>query len=320
MPAARIDAANMRVLIARSLGGGATGEALASALRSELAGVEITFIDEDDRNSEGDVLLAPARSGVLRAKGPAVPWVHIWGTGVDALPRDVYQGRIVTCSRGVAATAISEFVFAAILAFEKRVPEVWVKEPPARWSGMALGRLAGKRLAVLGLGSIGSRVAVLGNAFGMEVRGLGRTPSESVHSGVALATSPVDLVTGADHVVITAPLTRLTMGLVNEELLSAMPRGVHVINVARGDIVDHDALRAALDDGHVARATLDTVVPEPLPRGHWLYHHPSVRVSPHVSFSIPDASDRLVEHFVRNVVHRYAGRTLEGIVDPAEGY
>jgi len=95
---------------------------------------------------------------------------------------------------------------------------------------------------------------------------------------------------------------------------------VHLVNIARGALVDQDALRDALDDGRVAMATLDTVDPEPLPAGHWMYEHPKVRVSAHVSWYTPDLLRVALEQFVDNVDRYVAGEPLHDVVDPEEGY
>jgi phosphoglycerate dehydrogenase-like enzyme len=95
---------------------------------------------------------------------------------------------------------------------------------------------------------------------------------------------------------------------------------VHLVNVARGELVDQDALRRALDDGRVGLASLDVVDPEPLPAGHWLYAHPRVRVSAHVSWSMPGAFDLLIEPFIENLRLYRDGRPLRHAVDPKLGY
>jgi phosphoglycerate dehydrogenase-like enzyme len=99
-----------------------------------------------------------------------------------------------------------------------------------------------------------------------------------------------------------------------------MKPGVHLVNVARGSLVDQDALHAALDDGRVALASLDAVDPEPLPDGHWMYAHPRVRLSPHVSWSMPGAADVLLDAFLDNLRRWRAGEPLSGVVDRAAGY
>ena len=93
----------------------------------------------------------------------------------------MYEGRIVTCARGASAVAISEFVLAAMLAFEKRIPEVWIDEPPEHWNFFDLGGLHGRTLGLVGLGGIGSAVAARALPFGMRVRAVRRTRSEPGH-------------------------------------------------------------------------------------------------------------------------------------------
>jgi phosphoglycerate dehydrogenase-like enzyme len=95
---------------------------------------------------------------------------------------------------------------------------------------------------------------------------------------------------------------------------------VHLVNIARGALVDQDALRVALDDGTVAMATLDTVDPEPLPAGHWLYEHPKVRVAAHISWYTPLLQRTAVEQFIDNLGRFLHDEPLFGVVDKAEGY
>jgi phosphoglycerate dehydrogenase-like enzyme len=299
------------------------GPQIATQAAAAVPGIEVVAVPGDQAigpEVTGDVLVAMPRSPALIGLPPSIPWVHVFGTGVDGVPDEVFDGRVVTCSRGAGAVPISEFVLAAMLAFEKDLPAIWVHEPPKHWSLARLGGLHGRRLAVLGLGGIGSAVARLGVAFGMEVRGLRRTEAPSGVPGVEVAADPMSLVRGAHHVVVAAPATPKTFRLVNAELLAAMPAGVHLVNIARGALVDQEALRDALDAGHVARASLDTCEPEPLPAGHWLYSHPRVRLSPHVSWSSPAMADRIVELFIDNLRARVTGQPLAGVVDPAERY
>ena len=124
----------------------------------------------------------------------------------------------------------------------------------------------------------------------------------------------------ADNLVLALPATPATRGIVGADALGRVKPGVHLVNVARGSLLDQEALRPALDDGRVALASLDTVEPEPLPEGHWLYTHPRVHLSPHVSWSFPHAFDLLIEPFVENLRRHAAGQPLLGVVDLAAGY
>jgi phosphoglycerate dehydrogenase-like enzyme len=129
-----------------------------------------------------------------------------------------------------------------------------------------------------------------------------------------------ELVAGAHHIVISAPATDATHHAFNDSVFDAVLPGVHVVNIARGSLIDQDALGRALDSGRVARASLDTTDPEPPPDGHWLYTHPSVRLSPHISWSSPAVHAGILEKCIENVRACAEGRPLAGVVDPAEGY
>jgi phosphoglycerate dehydrogenase-like enzyme len=248
-----------------------------------------------------------------------VLWVHVLGTGVDGFPFDLLGDRTLTCSRGASGVAIAEFVMAAMLAFEKRLPSTWIDAPPPRWGVAGLGSLAGRSLGLIGLGVIGSGVASRALAFDMSVRAFRRSEAEGP-PGVTVMDDLHAMLSVSDHVVVAAPATPATRHLLDASAFSAMRDGVHLVNIARGSIVDQDALVEALDSGKVAMATLDVADPEPLPAGHVLYTHSKVRLSPHVSWSGPDTAPMTLRLFVDNL-HRYAaGEELADIVNAAEGY
>jgi phosphoglycerate dehydrogenase-like enzyme len=271
----------------------------------------------------GEVLLtypwaSPNLASVLER---GVRWVHVMGTGIDAFPIGLLGDQILTCSRGGSAVPIAEWVLAMMLAFEKRLPEAWIREPPAgRWGLGERGGLHGRSLGLVGFGGIGRAVAERALPFGMRVYAQRRTATTPEIAGVRLVRSLTELVDVSDHVVIAAPATPATHRLFDREIFARMRAGSHLVNVARGALVDQDALRAALDAGRPAMASLDAVDPEPLPAGHWMYSHPRVRLSPHVSWQMPGAVDVLIECFVDNVRRYQAGRPLSGIVDRDAGY
>ena len=249
-----------------------------------------------------------------------VPWVQLSGTGVDGLPAELFEGRVVTCARGASGVAISEFVLAAMLAFAKDMPRVWLHEPPKNWNFHRLSTLENKTLALVGLGGIGTEIAKRALPFGMRVRALRRTAAPSPIDGVEMATDFAELLPDADHLVLAAPGTERTRHLVDAAALEAVKPGVHLVNIARGSLVDQDALRVALDDGRVAMATLDTVDPEPLPAGHWMYEHPKVRLSAHVSWGTTEHFTGAIAVLVENLHRHVDGRPLRDLVDLAEGY
>jgi len=208
-----------------------------------------------------------------------------------------------------------------LLAAEKHLPESWIEEPPVNWrADPRLGTLHGRRLAIVGFGSIGVAVAERALPFGMEIRALKRSEGPSPVAGVTMVRSLAEVLDGADHVVVAAPLTPATHHLIGAEAFALMKPGAHLVNIARGGLVDQDALRVALDDGTVALASLDAVDPEPLPAGHWLFTHPHVRVSAHDSWSWPGAYDVILERFVVNLRAWLDGNPLPDLVDPSLGY
>ena len=313
-----------RVLV-HTLGGAA--ETIRAALpRLGLDDVEVEAIPTEGPvpdGADGEILVTSAIGGpnlaeVLAATG--VTWIHTIGTGVDRFPLHLVGDRTLTCSRGASGIPIAEWVLATMLSFEKRMPEIFLTEPPERWHFSELGGLHGRTLGLVGLGGIGAAVAARAVPFGMRVLAVRRTSAPSPVPGVEVVGSLEDLLPEADHLVLTAPATAATQHLIDAAALDRVKRGVHLVNIARGSLVDQDALRAALDDGRVAMASLDTVTPEPLPAGHWMYGHPGVRLSAHISWSMPGALDALYDSFLDNLVRRSRGEALEGTVDVAAGY
>ncbi len=283
----------------------------------------ISVLGEDDTAVSGSEVLLTLpvdRPVIKRCLTAETRWVHVLAAGVDGFPFELLGERILTCSRGASATAIAEFVVAAMLAFEKRLPQSWVSEPPPVWGRAELGGLEGRVLGLVGVGAIGLEVAKRALSFDMEVLVLRRTDASPALPAVNLVSSITDLVARSDHVVLAAPATPLTRHLVNREALGAMKPGAHLVNIGRGSLIDQDALREALDGGSVALATLDVADPEPLPRGHFLYSHPRVRLSPHISWSSPVSTRRTFELFAENVGRYVAGQPLCGAVDVSAGY
>ncbi|HZJ26089.1 MAG TPA: NAD(P)-dependent oxidoreductase [Acidimicrobiia bacterium] len=292
-----------------------------AAIRSAVPDAEVVAVGPEppESGTRADVFFGGYGPHSL-AYAACVAWVQLPGTGVDKVPAEMYEGRIVTCARGASSVAISEFVLAAILAFEKHIPEVWLDEPPEHWNFGDLGGLNGKTLGLVGLGGIGAAIAARALPFGMRVRAVRRTDTPSPIDAVEVLTDRRELFATADHLVLAVPATGRTRHLIDADAFAAMKPGVHLVNIARGSLVDQDALRVALDDGRVARATLDTVEPEPLPAGHWLYEHANVRLSAHVSWVSPVGFEPALAIFVENLRRYVRGEALVGVVDRDAGY
>lgn len=285
--------------------------------------VRLGHLEQLPESITGDVLLTTAFAGrhrqALLAPERGVRWVHVYGTGVDGFPLAQVRGRLLTCSRGAAAIPIAEWVMAMLLADAKQLPDSWVSEPPAQWYFASLNVLHGRQLGLLGLGTIGEAVAERARAFGMHVSALVRSPRE-LPWGVKAVTDDRALLAGSDYLVLAAPATPETRHWLNRERLALARPGLRLVNIARGSLVDQDALRWALEEGIVGRAFLDVADPEPVPAGHWLYQHPKVHLSPHISWSDPAAHQRLMAPFLENLARFVDHQSLLGQVDTGAGY
>ena len=207
-----------------------------------------------------------------------------------------------------------------MLAAEKQLPQRWLSEPPEHWFTAPLGSLRGKTLALIGFGGIAQAIARRALPFEMQVHALRRTAAKSPLESVRIVASLEALLAEADHVVVAAPETQATRHMIDDAAFALMKPGVHLVNIARGGLVDQDALERALDSERVGLATLDCVAPEPLPAGHWMYSHPRVRLSAHISWAAPGSFEGLIESFVDNLGRYRRGEELDGMVDVKEGY
>lgn len=265
------------------------------------------------------------------AAAPRLRWVHssAVAAGTLCLAELAARGIVVSNSRQVQSTPIAEHVFASLLALTRRLPLALDRQRQARWAqneftGPQLPSvLRGQRLGVIGLGSIGAEVARLGAAFGMDVVGVRRDPSRPVPPGVRQVWGPdgIDaLLAAVDVVVVAAPLTAETDALLDRARIARMRPGARLVNVARGQIVDTDALVEALESGRLAGAALDVFHEEPLPAAHPIWRAPNAVVTPHTSGFRPDHWRDVVDLFVENIRRWDAGEPVQWQVDATRGY
>jgi phosphoglycerate dehydrogenase-like enzyme len=246
-------------------------------------------------------------------------WVMTASAGVDFFPGWLLEAPVVTCARGVTSGPIAEYVLAAILGHCKRLDAIRLRAPDD-FRFADLTTVEGQTLGLAGFGAIGQAVAVRARAFGMRILALRRSSRDGAADGVERVSDIADLVAGSDHLVLALPATPATRHILDAAALAHAKPGLHIVNVARGSLVDQQALIDALDGGRVAAATLDVTDPEPLPAGHPLYTHPAVRLTPHSSWSSTGNSARLAQKVFDNLDLYARGESLADVVDPQRGY
>jgi len=250
--------------------------------------------------------------------------------GVDWLLRLVPREVTVCDARGVHDISTAEWAVAATLASLKYFPLYGQVQRAAEWKRrgeatthfarlhrdersyyppVMLEDLHGKRVLIVGYGSIGSRIEQLLQPFAVEVDRIART----ARAGVASIGQLPALLPLADVIILIVPLTEETRGLIGAGQLAAMKQGALLVNAARGPVVDTDALIAALEAGHI-RAAIDVTDPEPLPDGHPLWSAPNLIITPHVAGSSPQFMARAMQLAGQQIRRMQAGEPLENIV------
>jgi phosphoglycerate dehydrogenase-like enzyme len=264
----------------------------------------------------------------LLARAPRLAWVHSASAGVERVltPAGRERGLVVTNARGVFSDPIAEYVLMMILAVSRRLPQLLELQREHTWQPLEGTELRDVTIGIVGLGSIGRAIAALATAFGSRVVATRRRPEADAGDEAARIdrlTGPEglpDLLAESDFIVLAAPLTPETEGLIDEAALAAVKPGAWLINVARGRLVDERALLRALRDGPLGGAVLDAFRDEPQPPGSPFYDLPNVIVTPHTSWSSGRVLDRSVELFCTNLVRFAAGEPLLNVVDPGVGY
>ena len=274
---------------------------------------------------------------------PSLRWVQAHTTGIDQfhghalLDSDI----ILTTMSGSSAPQMAEFALMCMLALGHRLPLISSSSAEEQWMDGRYTRFEPRELldstvGILGYGSIGREVARLCRAFGARIVATKRDLKHLVDEGYALEglgdpTADIpdrlyppeatrSMVSLCDFVVIALPLTAKTQGAVNADVIKAMKPGSYIIDVSRGNILDHGALIEALSSGHLAGAALDVYPVEPLPKSSPLWEMKNVILSPHLAGSTPLYFTRAIDLFTLNLGHYLADRPLVNRYDPAQGY
>ncbi len=253
----------------------------------------------------------------LTTLAPRLRWVQSTSAGVGQTAKRFGLDKtevIVTTVSGVHAGPLAEFVLMAMLMFTKRHGHLMELKAQRKFARFVSGALPGKTLAIIGPGKIGREIARLARPFGVRLTALARVSHSAAELGVDQVYSREQLHTmlgEADFVVLAVPHTAETEGLLGAAEIAAMKPGAVLINIARGLIVDEDALLAALRDGHLAGAALDVFRQEPLPADSPFWDLPNVIVNSHSASTAEGENAKIVDLFCDNLRHYLAGETTQ---------
>jgi phosphoglycerate dehydrogenase-like enzyme len=247
-------------------------------------------------------------------------WVQSIYAGVEPLvDPGQYRDYVLTNARGVFGELMSEYVFGYLLFHEKKILERIETQKAKEWQRPESGLLRGKRIGLLGVGSIGAHLAGTAKHFKMHVRGYTRhSESSSQVDRYYHGKDVLSFADGLDYLVSILPRTKETDRIVDARLLQALPAHAVFINVGRGNSVDESALVQALNDGKLAAAVLDVFQQEPLPGNHPFWTTPNLYMTFHTSaISYPEDITKL---FIKNYQLYIEGKPLKYAVDFEKGY
>ncbi|MSP12301.1 MAG: D-2-hydroxyacid dehydrogenase [Chloroflexi bacterium] len=317
----------MKVLLAQSLDSGYVAE-----LRSSFPTVDFrTATSREDILREipdADVLLGlPSRETFLAAR--QLRWIHNFGTGIDRImdiPELVNSEVVLTNARGPHANPMADHVFSMMLSFTHCSRELWEDQKAHRWQGQKYYNryveLHGRTMGILALGGIGEAVARRAHGFGMQVYAVDIQPLSAPPEVKAVwGLERLDeLLRISDWFVITAPLTRLSRGLIDRRRVELLKPGAYVIVISRGGILDEAALIDGLRSGRIAGAGLDTMAQEPLPTDSPLWDMPNVILAPHTSAVTPEMEAGRLQIFRENLRRFLSGESFLYVCDKQAGF
>jgi glyoxylate/hydroxypyruvate reductase A len=269
--------------------------------------------------AEADILWDFDRhiSSRLPELAPRLKWIQATSSGIGVLVQKagLDQSAItITNAAGIHATPLAEHSLLTMLYFTKDVPFLRKEQAARRWERFCTKELRGSTLGVVGLGAVGQEVARLAKANGLKVLGVKRNANvdpASLHVDELYPQSGLhEVLPRCDFLVLIVPHTPETEGMIGEQELALLPKGAVLINIARGAVVDEDALIVSLRNGHLGGAALDVARTEPLSSGSPLWAMENVLITPHSASTVTMENQRLTELFCENLRRFAEGRAL----------
>jgi phosphoglycerate dehydrogenase-like enzyme len=260
----------------------------------------------------------------LPTVAPRLRWLQATSAGIGQLVQRVgldKAGIVLTTASGVHARPLADFCLMAMLMFAKDFPRMERDRKGKRWERYCGEELTAKTLAIVGLGRIGQEVARHGKRMDMRVVGMRHSDAPVAGVDRLFRTGELDQMLGeADFLVLAAPHTPETEGLIGEAELAVMKPSAVLINIGRGALVDEPALIRALSEKRLAGAALDVFASEPPPEDSPLWDMPNVIVSPHSASTVRQENERITELFCDNLRRYLTGRPLRNVLDTERLY
>jgi phosphoglycerate dehydrogenase-like enzyme len=271
-----------------------------------------------------EALIAPPSWLARKFSAPRLRLVFCTTAGVDALAPFTHlpQGAVLVCNRGIHGEKAGDYAIMALLMLAMQMPALIAAQAERRWEPRYTPALAGRRLAIVGLGALGAAAAIRAHAFGMAVTGI--TSSGAAHPAcraVLPATALDTALPAADFLLLACPLTPATRNLLDRRRLALLPRGAGLVNIGRGALLDEEALADLLDQRQLGGAVLDVFAREPLPPDHRLWRTPNLVLTPHISADDPETyNPRTLDRFFAALAAFERGAAVPNAVDFARGY
>jgi D-2-hydroxyacid dehydrogenase (NADP+) len=251
-----------------------------------------------------DILLTGKISDDLVKNALRLKWIQANATGVDALINlpSLRKEVVLTSARGIHGPQMSEMAILLMLSLNRRFPQILRNQGRNAWVRWPQKVLSGKKVAILGVGVVGKAIASKCKAFGMTVYGIGRVKRDVESVDLFVRREEMQRVLGeVDFLVIVVPSTPQTKKMIDRKALSAMKPTAFLLNLARGDVVDEEALIESLTRGTIAGAALDTFVTEPLPSNHPFWHMENVIITPHIGGLSENYVEQVLSIFRENL-------------------